>query len=1394
MNRIRYTLLVGAIFLALLLSAMTTVTVFADESAPPPDTTTTEEVTTEETPPPLTDESVAVEEADSSPEVEQTVAELIESLPEDTQIIVTDESGEVIPLASEEAAEAIVLIDPMWCPVGVNPGAPSCSTNYASLALLIADFNDGIAGATSFLPAGNGVIWIQGGPDSDVSGTPLVIDGTVGGFTGISGFGLTLKGGWNGCSPTCVNTINTNNPSIFDQSIAIINWAGDVTISDIKFTGITTGSTGNNAALEVQTTKKITLTNVDVDSNTGGGVDGAYLDNNDGTVVSDVVITNSTFTDNNGSGLMVYSDGAITITNLVANSNGWYGAFLDNTSATTPKAVTISGTGNQAKFNGYYGLEISSDGVVTINSMTANGNSGYGLYVDNTTGTGAVTLTGTNTFRENALSGIEVYSNGVITINNLAANDNGTSLVIGYGAVLDNDSAATPMAVKLTGNNEFFSNYDGGLVISSDGAITVNNLTASWNTNGYGVDLRNDANSLVPQNVTITGYSNVSNNSSYGMFIATYGVVSLTKVTADGNGGYGLWVQNQTGTLPKAVTISGANSFSYNTGGGGLTINSLGAITLNNVYADGNGGGHGAELKNDYLGAVGGITITATPSGSWNQFNGNAGSGLVALSKGNITVAITDAGDNGSNGVYLNNSGVGSTGNVSYGAGGKPNWCNSLWSNYYDGLVIFSNGTVTLTSICADSNGDPGAGVPNGNGVFIDNSSATTPKTVTLLGNNGSTNSYDNGFYILTKGAVTLNNIDTDGNGEYGLFVDNNTNPAVPQNVTLNGYGNFNNNGFGGLHIETFGVVTLNSLYAENNNSNGIYIDNGTGATLAKAVTIKGYVSAYNNNGDGLSVNSLGAITLANLDASGNNFGATLSNNLAPTPMPVMITGGAFTGNNDVGYGMWILSKGAITINVVDSWAGNNFTFGWWLDNETSGAVGGVTLTPSAANNIDFSSNGTYGLLVQSLGAIKVTNLDSWYNGTAGATLDNAFSGSVGTVTIVAPPGGTYNNYSGNGGNGLQVYSNRAITVAMIIASDNGGDGAHLDNSFSGFASPQPITINGTNNYFDNNGDDGLEVYSFGVITTNNLNASGNGQNLGAEGWGVILDNCLWNGSSCDATSAKAVMLKGTNSFTGNYNNGLWVLATGAITGNNITASNNGNVTAYSGAYLFNQYDLGFFGVTLTGNNVFDGNGAKGLWILTNGAVTINNLSSSWNSNDGTYIDSYNATKQAVVKITGNNFFLGNGGTGLFIAADAAVTLNNIMANWNGVNGAYVNNYDAQGGTWSNATLTITGTNNFNGNLDTGLEFRINSTVTLSNITADNNDRDGTNSGGSGVIGYSDGSSITISCGSMTDNRVYGWQLDAFTTVTLKGVFASGNLTGDTSLLGGTLVLNRTCP
>ena len=89
-----------------------------------------------------------------------------------------------------------------------------------------------------------------------------------------------------------------------------------------------------------------------------------------------------------------------------------------------------------------------------------------------------------------------------------------------------------------------------------------------------------------------------------------------------------------------------------------------------------------------------------------------------------------------------------------------------------------------------------------------------------------------------------------------------------------------------------------------------------------------------------------------------------------------------FTGNivtsNSKNEGMDVFSRGAITFNnLTDAWIGNNGSYGWNLNNNYAGSVGGITMTITVNQNIDFTNNGGYGLLAQSLGAITTNNLDA---------------------------------------------------------------------------------------------------------------------------------------------------------------------------------------------------------------------------------------------------------------------------------------------------------------------------------------------------------------------------------------------------------------------------------
>src|SRR5689334_20342032 len=84
--------------LVLLANLVVPVTVFADDETPPP-------AATEEPALPPQDESTP--DTPASDQEEASVSEILEELPPETDIVVLNEEGEVLPLVSEEAAAII---------------------------------------------------------------------------------------------------------------------------------------------------------------------------------------------------------------------------------------------------------------------------------------------------------------------------------------------------------------------------------------------------------------------------------------------------------------------------------------------------------------------------------------------------------------------------------------------------------------------------------------------------------------------------------------------------------------------------------------------------------------------------------------------------------------------------------------------------------------------------------------------------------------------------------------------------------------------------------------------------------------------------------------------------------------------------------------------------------------------------------------------------------------------------------------------------------------------------------------------------------------------------------------------------------------------------------------
>ena len=219
--------------------------------------------------------------------------------------------------------------------------------------------------------------------------------------------------------------------------------------------------------------------------------------------------------------------------------------------------------------------------------------------------TASVTVSGLNYFVQNSDDGLHVSADGKITVANINASSNGNLI---SGDVHGDDGAdllttAVGSAVTLTGTNTFAQNYDAGLYVSSAGAITASNVNSTYNQ--FGAQLFNNINTTKQNNVTLSGTNFFNFNDADGLDVRSYGIISVNNLTANDNGqvahsGNGAILDSCNSldysaltpvcvtTTAKAITLTGYVNVSDNYNRG-LQVYNLGAVTLSNIFANGNG-------------------------------------------------------------------------------------------------------------------------------------------------------------------------------------------------------------------------------------------------------------------------------------------------------------------------------------------------------------------------------------------------------------------------------------------------------------------------------------------------------------------------------------------------------------------------------------------------------------------------------------------------------------------------------------------------------------------------------------------------------------------------------------------------------------------------------------
>ncbi len=434
----------------------------------------------------------------------------------------------------------------------------------------------------------------------------------------------------------------------------------------------------------------------------------------------------------------------------------------------------------------------------------------------------------------------------------------------------------------------------------------------------------------------------------------------------------------------------------------------------------------------------------------------------------------------------------------------------------------------------------------------------------------------------------------------------------------------------------------------------------------------------------------------------------------------IELNGGSYTGNGVIwvedGYDGNDNAQIEFDGNVLTNLSNNNLTInGGW-----DGVHGGGNITGTSSLDVSM-------VFVNWNGNITLNDLD--INATDGAGF-GLFVSNTGNIAL--------DNVSVNG---------------TTTNSFGFGDGAVIDTTGN---------VNITESEFNNNATNGLQVESGGTVTLETVSASNNTLT------GAFIDTCIYNNVSglCDGNGSVTITSGTTNVFNNNSFTGLIVDSGGGITINNTEANGND----LDGALLTSADDNGTGNVNISDSEFSDNQNGYGLDVLTDGNIDLDNVTVN-NNGTGAVLGSTYGTGYVNINDStfGDSDTTGNTWTGLHIDSGSTITLNNVIASYNGTNGAYL---DAVG------DITVTDSQ-FNDNVhfnfpqDPGLYATSNGgNITLTNVVANNNQF------GAGVVLLTNGTgNVSVSDTSQFNgNGTFGIQAKTYDgDITLTDVEASNN-------------------
>lgn len=551
------------LIVAVLISLLNVNVVLADDSTPPPPPTEepteppVEPTVVEPTPAP-TETPVSVIESPTSEEQlpieeETEVLEILDELPENTEIVVLDENGNPISLASQEALDVILEDDPMWCPNNTLPGGAGCRnfTGANGIVNLLADMR---ANTSIYDSPATSIIYFTSNPGN---GAFTLTDAAgslgTGDFATLRTTNITLMGGWNGSNGGAATFTGQTNfgTNYIRVGTAGNPWVGNVTILNMTVDGNTSAS--NPSIAVYTTTGTVTLDDILVDdadnsesilvSTTTGGITITDTDVTDGdddyalnltTTSGNVSLTNVLVDDQTDADAIRVVGGNGTVTfNNVDVTDGDDGDGIDIT--TTAGTVNLTNVDVNSQSDGN-GLNVTTtSGNINLNDTDVQ-NQENGNTANLISQSGNINLTNNSDFEgDNNNPGFIASTNtGTITINGTDFED-----AQGPGGTNYNGATLTAPIVNLT-NVTSDDNDGNGILINATTSVTLNNVGADSNgTNpsgvgnalGSGVLVMGDGSTIV----NVTGGS-FNDNERYGIEVLNGTLNFITMPTFDNNG------------------------------------------------------------------------------------------------------------------------------------------------------------------------------------------------------------------------------------------------------------------------------------------------------------------------------------------------------------------------------------------------------------------------------------------------------------------------------------------------------------------------------------------------------------------------------------------------------------------------------------------------------------------------------------------------------------------------------------------------------------------------------------------------------------------------------------------------------------------------------------------